>query len=86
MLKYVTLPASLKRSYENKAEWYGERIVAEAKQESLLLYTDDVKITPVNYYKFILRFSSLTLEASLTFVTQHDKMVVHSVYPCCALG
>jgi len=49
MLEYVTLLALLKRSYGNKAEWYGERIVAEAKQESLLLYTGDVKITPVDY-------------------------------------
>jgi len=54
-----SLPAPLKRSYGNKAEWYGERIVAEVKQESLLLYTDNVKITPVDYYKFILQFSSL---------------------------
>jgi len=54
MLEYVTLLAPLKRSYGNKAKWYSERIVSEAKQESLLLYTDNVKITPVDYYKFIL--------------------------------
>jgi len=29
------LPASLKRSYGNKAERYGERIVAEAKQDAV---------------------------------------------------
>jgi len=49
MLEYVTLSVPLKWSYGNKAEQYGERIVTEAKQESLLLYTDDVKITPVDY-------------------------------------
>jgi len=54
MLEYVTLPLPLKQSYGNKAEWYGERIVAEAKQESLFLCTGDMKITPVDYYKFIL--------------------------------
>jgi len=69
---------------EAKAERYSERIVAEVKQESLLLYTGNVKITPVDYYKFILRFGSLTFETSLAFVTQHDEMVVHSVHPCCA--
>jgi len=84
MLEYVTLPAALKQNYGNKAEWYGEKIVAEAKQESLLSYTDNVKITPVDYYKFILRFSSLIFKASLTFITQHDEMVVNSVHPCCA--
>jgi len=72
MLEYVTLPAPLKWSYGNKAEQYSERIVAEAKQESL------------DYYKFILRFSSLTFEASLPFVTQHDETMVNSVDPCCA--
>jgi len=54
MLEYVMLPAPLKRSYRNKAKQYGERIVAEAKQENLLLFTDDVKISPMDYYKFIL--------------------------------
>jgi len=83
MLEYVTLPAPLKRSYGNKAERYGERIVAEAKQESLFLYTDDVKSTSVDYYKFILQFGSLTFEASLTFVTLHNEMVLNSVDPCC---
>jgi len=83
MLEYITLPAPLKQSYGNKAEQYSERAVAEAKQESLILCTDDVKITPVDYYKFILQFSSLTFKASLTFVTQHDEMVVYSVHPCC---
>jgi len=38
-------------------------------------------ITPVDYYKFILQFGSLTFEASLAFVTQHDEMVVNSVDP-----
>jgi len=84
MLKYVTLPAPLKGSYENKAKQYGGRIVAEAKQESLILYTGNVKITPVDYYKFILRFSSLTFETSFTFTIQHDEMAVHSAHPCCA--
>jgi len=69
MLEHVTLLAPLKRSYRNKAERYGERIVAEGKQESLLLYIGDAKITPVEYYKFILQFGSLTFEASLTFIT-----------------
>jgi len=49
MLEYVTLPEPLKQSCGNKAKRYGERIVAEAKQESLLLYTGDVKINPVDY-------------------------------------
>jgi len=35
MLEYITLLALLKQSYGNKAERYGEKIVAEAKQESL---------------------------------------------------
>jgi len=35
-----------------------------------------VKITPVEFI--------FTFEASFAFVTQHDEMVVHSVYPCCA--
>jgi len=34
----------------NKAKQYGERIVAEAKQDSLLLYTNDVKITTTNLF------------------------------------
>jgi len=84
MLKYVTLPAPLKQSYGNKVERYSERIVARAQQQSLFLDTGDVKITPVDYYKFILQFGSLYFKASLTFVTQHDKMMVHSVHPCCA--
>jgi len=46
-------------------------------------FTDDVKITPVDYYKFILRFGSLIFQDSLAFVTHHDKMVVNSVDPCC---
>jgi len=83
MLEYDTLPAPLKWSYGKKAERYSERIVAEAKQESLILFTDDVKITPVDYYKFIRRFSSLIFQDSLAFVKQHDKMVFNSVDPCC---
>jgi len=50
MLEYVMLPAPLKWSYGNKAERYGERVVAETKQENLLLYTGNMEITPVDYY------------------------------------
>jgi len=38
MLEYITLLAPLKRSYGNKAERYGERMVVEEKQESLFLH------------------------------------------------
>jgi len=82
MLEYIMLPAPLKWSYGNKAERYSERIVAKTKQESLILFIDDVKITPVDY-KFFLWFGSLIFEDSLAFVMQHDKMVVNSVDPCC---
>jgi len=68
MLEYVMLPAAPKQSYGNKAEWYSERIVAEAKQESLLLYTDNVKITPVDYY------DSVALPLKLAFLSSHSTM------------
>jgi len=71
MLEFVMLLAPLKRSYGNQAKRYGERILAEVVMHRRC----------ENYsYKFILQ---LTFEASLTFITQHNEMVVHSVHPCC---
>jgi len=59
------LLAPLKQNYGNEAELYRKRIVAQAY---LLFYIGDVKITPVDYYKFILQFGSLSFESSLAFV------------------
>ena len=41
MLEYITLPASLKQSHENKVKWHNRKIVevAQALQGSLSVFT-----------------------------------------------
>jgi len=71
MLEYITLPAPLKRSYGNKVKRYGERIVAEAKQESL-------------FNKTSLFYDSVALPSKRASLSSHsnDEMVVNSADPC----
>jgi len=72
MLEYVTLLAPLKRSYGNKAEWYSERIVAEAKQESLILFTDDVKL--LLWTTTSLFYDSVTLSLKIALLSSHSTI------------
>jgi len=71
MFEYVTLPAPLKWSYGNKAKRYSERIVAEAKQESLLLC---MKITPLDYSTTSLFYDSVVLSSKPATLSSHSMM------------
>jgi len=75
MLKYVMLPAPLKRSYGNKAERYSERMRQNNKPFVIRRQCE-------NYSCGVLKvYSMIPFGASLAFVTQLDEMVVNSVHP-----
>jgi len=77
-VRHVTSTTEMKLWEQSRmVQW---KIVTEAKQESLLLYTENYSCGLLQVYSTI---QWLTFEASLALVTQHNEMVVNSVHPCC---